>query len=286
MNEKIEMESLIISIREREDIFKLMEKYHPEVVYHAAAHKHVPLMEDRPMEATRNNVFGTKNVIDACMKYGVKRFIMISTDKAVNPTNVMGATKRMTELILQSRKCNGDIKMAAVRFGNVLGSNGSVIPIFKEQIKQGGPVTVTDYNIQRYFMTIPEAAQLVLQAGYYAQHREIFVLDMGEPVRICDLARDLIRLSGYEPDTDIAIEFTGLRPGEKLFEEIHLDAEDCDATANDKIVVLKPVESNEKKLTSDLNELQRLVEEEDDASLFRQVKAIVPTFSHDERRLG
>ena len=198
----------------------------------------------------------------------------------------MGATKRVAELIVQMLDARSDTSFAAVRFGNVLGSAGSVVPFFQKQIHEGGPVTVTHPDMRRYFMTIPEAVQLVLEAGAMASGGEIFVLDMGEPVRICDLARDLIRLSGYEPDTDIAIEFTGLRPGEKLFEEIHLDAEDCDATANDKIVVLKPVESNEKKLTSDLSELQRLVEEEDDASLFRQVKAIVPTFSHDERRLG
>lgn len=264
MNEKIEMESLIISIREREDIFKLMEKYHPEVVYHAAAHKHVPLMEDRPMEAIRNNVFGTKNVIDACMKYGVKRFIMISTDKAVNPTNVMGATKRMTELILQSRKCNGDIKMAAVRFGNVLGSNGSVIPIFKEQIKQGGPVTVTDYNIQRYFMTIPEAAQLVLQAGYYAQHREIFVLDMGKPVKILDLAEKMIRLAGKVPYKDIEIQEIGLRPGEKMFEELALEIEKCHKTDNNLIFVHERMDISQDDIDQKLKVLDDTIEKTDD----------------------
>ena len=258
------MESLIISIREREDIFKLMEKYHPEVVYHAAAHKHVPLMEDRPMEAIRNNVFGTKNVIDACMKYGVKRFIMISTDKAVNPTNVMGATKRMTELILQSRKCNGDIKMAAVRFGNVLGSNGSVIPIFKEQIKQGGPVTVTDYNIQRYFMTIPEAAQLVLQAGYYAQHREIFVLDMGKPVKILDLAEKMIRLAGKVPYKDIEIQEIGLRPGEKMFEELALEIEKCHKTDNNLIFVHERMDISQDDIDQKLKVLDDTIEKTDD----------------------
>ena len=274
------------SIRDTDRLDEVMDEFHPDVVFHAAAHKHVPMSELNPREAIKNNVFGTYKTAMSAIRHRVEKFILISTDKAVNPTSIMGATKRVAELIVQMLDARSDTSFAAVRFGNVLGSAGSVVPFFQKQIHEGGPVTVTHPDMRRYFMTIPEAVQLVLEAGAMASGGEIFVLDMGEPVRICDLARDLIRLSGYEPDTDIAIEFTGLRPGEKLFEEIHLDAEDCDATANDKIVVLKPVESNEKKLTSDLNELQRLVEEEDDASLFRQVKAIVPTFSHDERRLG
>lgn len=235
LKEDIVILSLITSIRDQKAIHTVFEKYRPDVVYHAAAHKHVPLMETRPMEAIKNNVFGTNNVIQACIKNKVKRFIMISTDKAVNPTNVMGATKRMTEMILQANGNNGVTKMAAVRFGNVLGSNGSVIPIFKKQIEEGGPVTITDKRIIRYFMTIPEAAQLVLQAGYYADAGDIFVLDMGEPVKILDLAEKLIRLSGLKPYEDIEIREIGLRPGEKMFEELHLNGETFERTKNDLI---------------------------------------------------
>ncbi len=271
MDPGIQMEALIISIREREDMYKMMKQYQPDVVYHAAAHKHVPLMEDRPMEAIRNNVFGTKNVIDACMDCGVKRFIMISTDKAVNPTNVMGATKRMTELILQSRNTSSNIKMAAVRFGNVLGSNGSVIPIFREQIKQGGPVTVTDYNIQRYFMTIPEAAQLVLQAGYYANQREIFVLDMGQPVKILDLAEKMIRLAGYTPYKDIQIQEIGLRPGEKMFEELSLEIEKCHKTDNDLIFVHERMDLDEDEINDKLVLLHNLLQKTDDIHQIKDV---------------
>ncbi|MGM9948161.1 polysaccharide biosynthesis protein [Floccifex sp.] len=277
MDENIELVSLIVSIRERNDIYKILKEYQPEVLYHAAAHKHVPLMEDRPMEAIRNNVFGTKNVIDACMDCGVKRFIMISTDKAVNPTNVMGATKRMTELILQSRKSHSDIKMAAVRFGNVLGSNGSVIPIFKEQIKQGGPVTVTDYNIQRYFMTIPEAAQLVLQAGYYAKNREIFVLDMGKPVKILDLAEKMIRLAGKVPYKDIEIQEIGLRPGEKMFEELALEIEKCHKTDNNLIFVHESMDISQEEIDQKLFELEDIVNHSDNIHEIKDVlmKAIL-----------
>ncbi|WP_304580470.1 polysaccharide biosynthesis protein [Dubosiella newyorkensis] len=267
----IELVSLIISIREREEMFKFMEQYHPDVLFHAAAHKHVPLMEDRPMEAIRNNVFGTKNVIDACIQGGVKRLIMISTDKAVNPTNVMGATKRMTELILQSREHSGEIKMAAVRFGNVLGSDGSVIPIFKEQIKQGGPVTVTDYNIQRYFMTIPEAAQLVLQAGYYASQQEIFVLDMGKPVKILDLAEKMIRLSGFKPYEEIAIQEIGLRPGEKMFEELALEIEQCHRTDNKLIFVHDRLEIPQQEIDQKLEVLKKTIENTDDIATIKSV---------------
>ncbi len=235
LDKDIEIISLIASIREYKAIHEIFEKYQPDVVFHAAAHKHVPLMETRPMEAIKNNVFGTNNVIRACIKNEVKRFIMISTDKAVNPTNVMGATKRMTEMILQANGNNGVTKMAAVRFGNVLGSNGSVIPIFKKQIAEGGPVTITDKNIIRYFMTIPEAAQLVLQAGFYADKGEIFVLDMGQPVKILDLAEKMIRMSGLKPYKDIDIVEIGLRPGEKMFEELRLDGEVTTKTKNDLI---------------------------------------------------
>lgn len=235
LNPDIKILSLIASIREFTAISDIFKDKQPSVVFHAAAHKHVPLMETRPMEAIKNNVFGTNNVIKACIKNNVSRFIMISTDKAVNPTNVMGATKRMTEMIMQANGKNGITKMAAVRFGNVLGSSGSVIPIFKQQIAEGGPVTITDKKIIRYFMTIPEAAQLVLQAGYYADKGEIFVLDMGEPVKILDLAEKMIRMSGFKPYDDIDIVEIGLRPGEKMYEELKLDGETRIRTKNDLI---------------------------------------------------
>ena len=235
LNPEIKILSLIASIREFTAISDIFKEKQPSVVFHAAAHKHVPLMETRPMEAIKNNVFGTNNVIKACIKNNVSRFIMISTDKAVNPTNVMGATKRMTEMIMQANGKNGVTKMAAVRFGNVLGSNGSVIPIFKQQIAEGGPVTITDKKIIRYFMTIPEAAQLVLQAGYYADKGEIFVLDMGESVKILDLAEKMIRMSGFKPYEDIDIVEIGLRPGEKMYEELKLDGETRIRTKNDLI---------------------------------------------------
>lgn len=235
LGENIQIISLIASIRDYHAIDEIFQREKPDVVFHAAAHKHVPLMETRPMEAIKNNVFGTNNVIQACIANKISRFIMISTDKAVNPTNVMGATKRMTEMILQANGKNGVTKMAAVRFGNVLGSNGSVIPIFKAQIAEGGPVTITDKNIVRYFMTIPEAAQLVLQAGFYADKGEIFVLDMGQPVKIIDLAEKMIRLSGYKPYKDIEIKEIGLRPGEKMFEELRLDGETTTKTKNNLI---------------------------------------------------
>lgn len=271
MKDSIELESLIISIREREEIYKLMKNYKPDVVYHAAAHKHVPLMEDRPTEAIRNNIFGTKNVIDACCDCGISRFIMISTDKAVNPTNVMGATKRMTEMYMQSRTTHCGIHMAAVRFGNVLGSNGSVIPIFKEQIKNGGPVTVTHRDIKRYFMTIPEAAQLVLQAGFYANEREIFVLDMGQPVKIWDLADKMIRLAGLVPGRDIEIQEIGLRPGEKMFEELALEMEECHKTDNNLIFVHEKMDIDSKILDSDLVQLQELMKTTDDKQQIKDV---------------
>lgn len=271
MNDSIQLESLIVSIREREEIYKLMRNYKPDVVYHAAAHKHVPLMEDRPTEAIRNNIFGTKNVIDACCDCGISRFIMISTDKAVNPTNVMGATKRMTEMYMQSRNTKCGIHMAAVRFGNVLGSNGSVIPIFKEQIKNGGPVTVTHKDIKRYFMTIPEAAQLVLQAGFYANEREIFVLDMGKPVRIWDLADKMIRLAGLVPGRDIEIQEIGLRPGEKMFEELALEMEECHKTDNNLIFVHEKMDIDSKKVDSKLNKLKELMDQTDDKLQIKEV---------------
>lgn len=257
--EDIVVDSYIASIRDRISIDYIFSTKQPDVVFHAAAHKHVPLMETRPMEAVKNNVFGTNNVIQCCIRNKVPRFIMISTDKAVNPTNVMGATKRMTEMILQANGDNGVTKMAAVRFGNVLGSNGSVIPIFRNQIREGGPVTITDRNITRYFMTIPEAAQLVLQAGYYADRGEIFVLDMGEPVKILDLAEKMIRLAGLEPYKDIDIMEIGLRPGEKMFEELRLDGEDTERTKNDLIFVNHVMRITRAEIDEKLDELARMI---------------------------
>lgn len=257
--EDIVVDSYIASIRDRISIDYIFSTKQPDVVFHAAAHKHVPLMETRPMEAIKNNVFGTNNVIQCCIRNKVPRFIMISTDKAVNPTNVMGATKRMTEMILQANGDNGVTKMAAVRFGNVLGSNGSVIPIFRNQIREGGPVTITDRNITRYFMTIPEAAQLVLQAGYYADRGEVFVLDMGDPVKILDLAEKMIRLAGLEPYKDIDIMEIGLRPGEKMFEELRLDGEDTERTKNDLIFVNHVMRITRTEIDGKLDELARMI---------------------------
>ena len=251
--------SEIVSIREKEALREVFDKYKPEVVFHAAAHKHVPLMERRPQEAIKNNVFGTKNVMDVAIEKDVERFIMISTDKAVNPANAMGASKRLTEIILQSKGNKYKTKFAAVRFGNVLGSNGSVIPIFKEQIRKGGPITITHRNIIRYFMTIPEAAQLVLQAGYYASEGEIFLLDMGEPVKIIDLATNLIKLSGLEPYKDIAIEEIGLRPGEKMYEELSLDYENSEKTDNKMIYKNTTLDIDVDELNVKLDKLQEML---------------------------
>ena len=231
---------LIGSVRDRRRIDKIFQTHLPDVVFHAAAHKHVPLVEDSPLEAIKNNVFGTYNVVRACIQNDVSKFVLISTDKAVRTTNVMGASKRMCELIVEGYRGNGVTKLCAVRFGNVLGSHGSVIPLFEKQIENGGPVTVTDPEITRYFMTIPEAAQLVLQAGAYAEAGEIYVLDMGKPVKIADLARNLIELSGYRPDIDIKIEYTGLRPGEKLYEELLVDTGSFRKTDNDLIYIAPP----------------------------------------------
>ena len=251
--------SEIVSIREKDALAEVFDKYKPNVVFHAAAHKHVPLMERRPQEAIKNNVFGTKNVMDVAIEKEVERFIMISTDKAVNPTNAMGASKRLTEIILQSKGNKYKTKFAAVRFGNVLGSNGSVIPIFKEQIKKGGPITITHRNIIRCFMTIPEAAQLVLQAGYYASEGEIFLLDMGEPVKIIDLATNLIKLSGLEPYKDIDIEEIGLRPGEKMYEELSLDYESSEKTDNKMIYKNTTLDIDVEELDKKLVELKSML---------------------------
>lgn len=268
---------LIASVRNTKRMDQIFETYRPEIVYHAAAHKHVPLMEDSPNEAVKNNVLGTWKVVQAADKWKVKRFVMISTDKAVNPTNIMGATKRICEMIVQTYDKRSQTEFVAVRFGNVLGSNGSVIPLFKKQIAEGGPVTVTHPDIIRYFMTIPEAVSLVLQAGAYAKGGEIFVLDMGEPVRIQDLARNLILLSGHKPDEDIKIVYTGLRPGEKLYEEMLMDEEGLQKTANKMIYIGKPLDVDEKKFMEQLEELKEYVVEEP-ADIRSKVQEIVPTY--------
>ena len=255
---------LIGSVRNTHRIETVFEKYRPDIVYHAAAHKHVPLMEDSPNEAIKNNVFGTYKTAKAADQYGTKRFVLISTDKAVNPTNIMGASKRMCEMVVQMMNARSKTDFVAVRFGNVLGSNGSVIPLFKKQIEQGGPVTVTHPDIIRYFMTIPEAVSLVLQAGAYAKGGEIFVLDMGEPMKILDLAKNLIRLSGYEPDVDIPIIFTGLRPGEKLYEELLMDEEGLQDTPNKLIHIGKPIEFDMERFEEQLEELYPIANQDGD----------------------
>ena len=258
-----------------------METYHPEVVFHAAAHKHVPLMEDSPNEAIKNNVFGTYKTASAAGRCQVKKFVLISTDKAVNPTNIMGASKRMCEMIVQTLNHFYATDFVAVRFGNVLGSNGSVIPLFKKQIAAGGPVTVTHPDIIRYFMTIPEAVSLVLQAGAYAKGGEIFVLDMGEPVKIADLAKNLIRLSGYKLGEDIEIQYTGLRPGEKLYEELLMDEEGLQDTENKLIHIGKPIEMDEEKFMCQLIQLREAANADSNA-IRAMVKEIVPTYQMPE----
>ena len=268
---------LIASVRNTNRMNHIMEKYHPDIIYHAAAHKHVPLMEDSPNEAIKNNVFGTLKTAQAAVQYGVKKFVMISTDKAVNPTNIMGASKRICEMIIQTYNRHYDTEFVAVRFGNVLGSNGSVIPLFKRQIMAGGPVTVTHPDIIRYFMTIPEAVSLVLQAGVYAKGGEIFVLDMGEPVKILDLAKNLIRLSGYKVDEDIKIEFTGLRPGEKLYEELLMNEEGLTDTENKLIHIGKPIEFDEVKFYAQLYSLEKAVDMECE-DVRPMIQEIVPTY--------
>ena len=268
---------LIASVRNTKRMDIIFETYRPDIVYHAAAHKHVPLMEDSPNEAVKNNVLGTWKVVQAADKWKVKRFVMISTDKAVNPTNIMGATKRICEMIIQTYNNRSKTEFVAVRFGNVLGSNGSVIPLFKKQIEQGGPVTVTHPDIIRYFMTIPEAVSLVLQAGAYAKGGEIFVLDMGEPVKIADLARNLILLSGHRPGEDIQIIYTGLRPGEKLYEEMLMHEEGLQNTKNKLIHIGKPIKMDEGHFMMQLENLKDYVVQEPE-DIRKWVQEIVPTY--------
>jgi FlaA1/EpsC-like NDP-sugar epimerase len=275
---KLNLTVLIGSVRNTNRVRDIMQTYRPDAVFHAAAHKHVPLMEDSPNEAIKNNVMGTYKTAVAAARAGVKKFVLISTDKAVNPTNIMGASKRLCEMVVQmmNRQCpNTDF--VAVRFGNVLGSNGSVIPLFKKQIEAGGPVTVTDKNIIRYFMTIPEAVSLVLQAAHYAKGGEIFILDMGEPVRIDDMARNLIRLSGYTPDVDIKIEYTGLRPGEKLFEELLMAEEGMQETPNKLIHIGKPIEMDDAIFKKKLRQLDEAAFQESD-KIKEIVAQVVPTY--------
>ena len=275
---KLNLVVLIGSVRNTHRVDTVFADYKPAIVFHAAAHKHVPLMEDSPNEAIKNNVFGTYNVAMAAGRTGTERMVLISTDKAVNPTNIMGASKRICEMIIQGMQHRfTKTNYVAVRFGNVLGSNGSVIPLFKKQIAEGGPVTVTDKNIIRYFMTIPEAVSLVLQAGAYAKGGEIFVLDMGEPVKIDDMARNLIKLSGYEPDVDIPIVYTGLRPGEKMFEECLKEEEGLQKTENDLIFIGKPIEFDQEEFFEHLKDLKKTAYE-DDPQMKVVVKRLVPSY--------
>ena len=281
---KLNLEAIVASVRDNARLNNVFETYKPEIVFHAAAHRHVPLMEKSPLEAIHNNVFGTYNVVNCADEYGVGKFVLISTDKAVNPTNIMGASKRVCEMIVQAKNKVSKTEYVAVRFGNVLGSNGSVIPLFKKQIERGGPVTVTHKDITRFFMTIPEAVQLILQAVTYAKGGEIFVLDMGEPVKIYDLAVSLIKLLGYEPNVDIPIEITGLRPGEKLYEEILMSEEGLTSTKHDKIFISKPMHMEMTELEEKLNILKELEynEKYSNENIKNTMKEVVTTYKEPE----
>lgn len=286
LHPELELEVLVGSVRDENRVNWLFDTYHPDIVFHAAAHKHVPLMEKSPNEAVKNNVMGTYKVAKAALEHDTKRFVLISTDKAVNPTNIMGASKRVCEMIVQMMdRRPGDTVFSAVRFGNVLGSNGSVIPLFQKQIEEGGPVTVTDKNIIRYFMTIPEAVSLVLQAGYFAQGGEIFVLDMGDPVKIDDMARKLIRLNGLEPGIDIEVIYTGLRPGEKLFEEMLMDEEGLKETPNRLIHVGQPIEMDDEVVCKQIHKLDETSSLEDD-NIKDIMAVVVPTYRPDTNGNG
>ena len=274
----LDLKVIIASVRDKKRLDSIFKEFKPDVVFHAAAHKHVPLMEYSPSEAVKNNVFGTLNTAEVADKYGVKRFVLISTDKAVNPTNIMGASKRMCEMVIQGMDTISQTEFVAVRFGNVLGSNGSVIPLFKKQIERGGPVTITHKEITRFFMTIPEAAQLVIQAGAYASGGEIFVLDMGKPVKIYDLALDLIKLSGLTPGKDIEIKVTGLRPGEKLYEELLMDEEGLSKTTHDKIFIGRASQINIDELKSKLEELRFFLDNQSKADIAQKISEVVTTY--------
>lgn len=280
--DKLNLSTIIASIREEVRMEEIFKNYRPEVVFHAAAHKHVPLMEKSPSEAIKNNIFGTYKVASLSDKYDVKRFVLISTDKAVNPTNIMGATKRAAEMIIQTFDAKSKTEYVAVRFGNVLGSNGSVIPLFKKQISEGGPVTITHPDIIRYFMTIPEAVGLVIQAGAMANGGEIFILDMGDPVKILDLANNLIKLSGFEPGEDISIKFTGLRPGEKLYEELLMNEEGLTSTENKKIFIGRPIDINTEKVERSLDVLKKVIEKEDIKLIDSVMREFVDTYIRPE----
>ena len=284
----VEVKAIIANIRDKERMFELFEEYSPEVVFHAAAHKHVPLMENNPTEAIKNNIFGTYNLVNACDKYHTKRFILISTDKAVNPTNIMGATKRVCEMIIQAKDKESETEFVAVRFGNVLGSNGSVVPLFKKQIEAGGPVTVTHKDITRFFMTIPEAVALVLQSITYAKGGEIFVLNMGEPVKIYDLAKSLIELSGLTLGKDIDITFTGLRPGEKLYEEILMDEENLEGTGHEKIFITEPMNFTMDDIEEKLDAFREIINNEitDNKIIKETMKKCVPTYKEHQEVNG
>lgn len=280
--QKLNLITIIASIREEKRMDEIFKKYTPDIIFHAAAHKHVPLMEESPSEAIKNNIFGTRNIAHLADKYKAKRFVLISTDKAVNPTNIMGATKRAAEMIIQTMNEISETEFVAVRFGNVLGSNGSVIPLFKRQIEEGGPVTITHPDIIRYFMTIPEAVQLVIQAGAMAKGGEIFVLDMGDPVKIVDLADNLIRLSGFEPNIDIQIKFTGLRPGEKLYEELLMSEEGLKNTEHKKIFIGKPIDFDSKKCEKYLEDLKIIVDNEEVELIDTAMRRLVTTYIRPE----
>jgi FlaA1/EpsC-like NDP-sugar epimerase len=277
--DQLDIKVEIVSVREEEKVDLIFKRYKPNIVFHAAAHKHVPFMEDCPEEAIKNNIFGTYNVVQAADRYGADKFVLISTDKAVNPTNIMGASKRFCEIILQSMMKVSKTEYVSVRFGNVLGSNGSVVPLFKRQIEQGGPVTITDKRVIRFFMTIPEAAQLVLQAGAMANSTEVYVLDMGQPVKILDLAEKLIQLSGYEPYTEIPIVETGLRPGEKLYEEILMAGEELVATSNNKIFIERQKEISQEELNKKLEIIKKALETGSSAEIKNAIKQVVPTYT-------
>ena len=296
----VEIELVVADIRDRNKMERVFVKYKPEVVFHAAAHKHVPIMEFHPDEAVMNNIIGTKNVAELAERYGAERVVMISTDKAINPTSVMGASKRVAEMVVKdlgSRKAGvverigeskGKTKFVAVRFGNVLESNGSVVPMFKQQITEGGPVTVTDREVKRYFMTLPEASQLVIQAGALGRGGEVFVLDMGEPIKVLDLAEELIRLSGFEVSEDIEIKIVGLRPGEKLFEELLTEEERSGVLGNsghEKIFIAKVEEVDGEKLEKDIGELERLAKEMDSEGIIRKLQEMVPNYQPNREML-